>query len=193
MSDAEVAAIVDSLESWWDDVDSSLGFEYDAVDASRIGSPSDGITCDGVGIDLDEVEENAWVDPECSEGLTIAYDEAYLTSSLAVAEGTLAHEWGHVIQAQAPELDVALWEDGLPIDGELQADCFAGAWAAVEAEADTVGLREDVALSADEPGYPIDEDDAHGSEELRLAAFDLGHEAGVHACIDDLVSLLPAR
>ena len=58
----------------------------------------------------------------------MAFDPAYLGRSLA----TTRPPWprvGHVIQAQAIDLDLSEDPDGLPIDAELQADCFAGAWA----------------------------------------------------------------
>lgn len=190
-ADAEIAAIVDDLNQYWSEADSELGFTYTPVPPSRVSTGNDGVTCDRQEIDPSDVEDNAFVDAGCSEGITVAYDPTYVSASLARAEVTLAHEWGHVIQAQSSELDLSLDPDGLPIDGELQADCFAGAWAAERATADLEELRIDVAESGDPHGVPLDDPDGHGTDQERLDAFNIGHAGGPVACVEELVTALP--
>jgi hypothetical protein len=189
--DDEVAAIVDDLNAYWEANDDELGFDYEPVPFDRITTGDDGIVCDRQEIDPADVEDNAFVDSGCAEGILVAYDPDYVGTSLARAEATLAHEWGHVIQAQATDLDLSLDPDGLPIDAELQADCFAGAWAAERAEADIDRLRADVAAAGDPEEVGVDDPHAHGTAEERTAAFDVGLDGGPVACVDELVAQLP--
>jgi hypothetical protein len=191
VSDASVMEIVDDLNQYWSTADAELGFEYQPVSPDRVSTGGDGVTCDRAEIEAEEVEDNAFVDSGCAEGITVAYDPDYVLESLARAEVTLAHEWGHVIQAQAADLDLSLDPDGLPIDAELQADCFAGAWAADRAAADLEDMRIDVAESGDPHGVAIDDPDSHGTDQERLDAFNVGHAGGPTACVDELVAVLP--
>lgn len=187
----DVAAIVEDLNAYWSEADVELGFDYAPVGLDRVTTATDGVLCDAEPIDPVDVEDNAFVDPACSEGITVAYDPAYVESSLARAEATLAHEWGHVIQAQATDLDLSEDPDGLPIDAELQADCFAGAWAAERAESEIEQLRADTARAGDRGEVDIDDPHAHGTPEDRTSAFDVGVDGGPQACIDRLIDALP--
>ncbi len=189
--DPKIAAIVDDLNAYWSDADADLGFDYEPVPLDRVSTGGDGVLCDARPIDPDEVEGNAFVDAGCREGITVAYDPDYLDDSLARAEATLAHEWGHVIQAQAADIDLSDDPDGLPIDAELQADCLAGAWAAERAEADIERLRADTAGAGDAGEVEVDDPDAHGTPEERATAFDVGVDGGPQACIDELIDALP--
>ena len=187
----EIEAIVDDLNDYWSEADAELGFDYEPVPLDRVTDTTDGVTCNARPIDPDEVEGNAFVDSGCAEGITVAYDPDYLDDSLARAEATLAHEWGHVIQAQAVDLDLSEDPDGLPIDAELQADCFAGAWAAERAEADIERLRRDTAGAGDPDEVDVDDPHAHGTPTERAEAFDVGVDGGPVACIDELIDALP--
>jgi predicted metalloprotease len=187
----QVAEIVADLNLYWSEADAELGFDYRPVPLSRVSTGSNGVTCDRQAIEADEVEDNAFVDSGCAEGITVAYDPDYVGVSVARAEGTLAHEWGHVIQAQATELDLSLDPDGLPIDAELQADCFAGAWAAERGTADYEAMREDLAEAGDPHGVPIDDPDSHGNADQRVEAFEVGFQGGPTACVDELIDALP--
>ena len=184
--DRDVTAIIDDLNDYWAEADAELGFNYVALTSDRISTGDDGVLCDGEEINSYELEENAFVDPGCAEGILMAYDPTFLTQSAARAEATLAHEWGHVIQAQAESLDPSLEADGLPIDAELQADCLAGAWSAERALAGLDALRLDVTGSGDEGLVEIDDPDAHGTGVERVDAFDIGVDGGPAACITSL-------
>ncbi len=94
----------------------------------------------------------------------------------------IAHEWGHKIQ----ELVGAQADFG--IQYELQADCYAGAWAR---DADDRGLLEKgdideafygLAEAADLRGTPWTDPLAHGKPRERIGAFLIGYEDGVYEC-----------
>lgn len=189
--DEDVAQVVDELNAYWSQADAELGFDYEPIGTDRITTGTDGVLCDFQPIEPDEVEDNAFVDSGCAEGITVAFDPAYLGRSLATTEATMAHEWGHVIQAQAIELDLSEDQDGLPIDAELQADCFAGAWAAERATSSIEDLRADTAGAGDPGPVDIEDPHAHGTPEDRVAAFDVGVDGGPAACIDQLIDALP--
>jgi len=189
--DELVTSIVADLNDYWDKTSVELGFDFEPIPLDRLTSGADGVRCSGETVPAEDIEENAFVDPSCDEGITVAYDPAYVGVSLARAEATLAHEWGHVVQAQASELDISLDPEGLPIDAELQADCFAGAWAAQRAQADIELLREDTADTGDPVDIELDDPDAHGLPEERVTAFDIGLDGGAVACIDELLAALP--
>lgn len=99
----------------------------------------------------------------------------------------LAHEWGHLVQNNLGEDRRAQYT----IELELQADCFAGAWAAHAGEE---GLLEEGDLdegaaslfnAGDDRGLPWFAEGAHGQPQQRLSAYKIGLEKGVSACLLD--------
>lgn len=120
----------------------------------------------------------------------IAWDDAGLMFPYFVEIGDfaiafiLAHEWGHKIQE---EVDA---KADFGIAYELQADCYAGAWAW---DAEDRGLVEpgDIEESlyalqdaADLKGVPWTDPQAHGTAAERIDAFLLGYEEGPLPCTD---------
>ncbi|CAN5762261.1 neutral zinc metallopeptidase [soil metagenome] len=106
----------------------------------------------------------------------------------------IAHELGHHVQNLRGE-----FHGGGSIAIELQADCFAGAWAK---DAETRGLLEvgdiDEALNAaaqigddtlqkKSQGYVQPETWTHGSAAQRSGSFKQGYSGGFHAC-DSIVA-----
>jgi predicted metalloprotease len=93
----------------------------------------------------------------------------------------VAHEWGHLMQFTAN------WEDPLPIRHELQADCYAGAYAQF---ADAQGMLEvgDTAeainglFRSGRTNIPWLAPGSHGSGGNRADAFAWGFENGAPAC-----------
>lgn len=124
----------------------------------------------------------------CPAGDFIAWDETGLLIPYYVQAGdfaaafVLAHEFGHAMQARLPE------QDALPVILELQADCFAGAWARYvqdEAELEEGDLDEAtlaVFTARDVPGTEFTDPAAHGSGFERTRAFSDGYEDGPTAC-----------
>ncbi len=186
-----MTSVVADLNDFWTTADSELGFTYRPVARDRVQTADDDPVCDGRPVDREEIDGNAFVDAGCREGILVAYDPGYVEASLARAEATMAHEWGHVVQAQAREVDLSEDPEGLPIDAELQADCFAGAWSAELAQAEVPALRRDVARSGDPDGVEVDDPHAHGTPAEREVAFDVGFDGGPRACVEELIDALP--
>ncbi len=121
----------------------------------------------------------AWDEP----GLMLPYYEDFGDMANAVI---LAHEFGHGAQAR-----LGLSEQfPLTIESELQADCFAGAWAAWADEQgllgkDAANQAADAVISvADPEGVPWNAPDAHGTADERLQAFIDGVDGGALGCYD---------
>lgn len=124
----------------------------------------------------------------CPAGDFIAWDETglmipyYVSSGDFAAAFVLAHEFGHAMQARLPR------QEELGVLAELQADCFAGAWAR---HVQDQGLLEagdlDEATFAvfsarDVPGTPFTDPAAHGSGFERTRAFTDGYADGPATC-----------
>ncbi|MGB2712663.1 MAG: neutral zinc metallopeptidase [Vicinamibacterales bacterium] len=134
----------------------------------------------------------------CFEGDSdfIAWDEPGLMLPFYAESGgmanavVLAHEFGHGVQARLELSD----KFKHTIEAELQADCFAGAWAQ---RADEQGLlTEDdadqavdaVVAISDPEGVPWNDPDAHGVADERLQAFSDGFDGGAKGCVEDYAS-----
>jgi predicted metalloprotease len=124
----------------------------------------------------------------CPAGDFIAWDESglmipyYVQGGDFAASFVLAHEFGHAMQTRLPRLE----RTGLL--RELQADCYAGAWAAWVADRGLLaaGDLDEATLAVfsarDVPGTPWNDPRAHGSGFERTRAFGDGFEAGAAAC-----------
>jgi predicted metalloprotease len=181
-----VAALEDVQQYWRDTYPVLYGEPYTEIGGvfpvypGREGVP-------GCGTDVttyEDIEGNAFY---CTLGDFVAYDDTILLPQLEQELGTsvigviLAHEWGHAIQGRAGILDLDL----LTVTTELQADCFAGAWAAhlsrgenpalTFSDADIkTGLSGMIAV-ADSPGSVSADPSAHGSAFDRVGAFQDGY------------------
>ena len=124
----------------------------------------------------------------CPAGDFIAWDESGLLIPYYVQAGdfaaafVLAHEFGHAMQARLPR------KERLGVLAELQADCFAGAWArSVQDEGLLAAGDLDEATLAvfsarDVPGTEFTDPRAHGSGFERTRAFTDGYEGGPRRC-----------
>lgn len=124
----------------------------------------------------------------CPAGDFIAWDESGLLIPYYVGSGdfaaafVLAHEFGHAVQARLPQ------REPLGVLNELQADCFAGAWAAHVAEQGLLeaGDLDEATLAVftarDVPGTDFTDPRAHGSGFERTRAFADGYESGPQRC-----------
>ena len=136
-----------------------------------------------------EIASNAFY---CPGADLIAWDEATLIPELYDEFGSFtigivfAHEFGHAIQTRAGTTR----NDTVVL--ELQADCFAGAWARDVREGNSdffdltaddldralagfLALRDSVGISAEHPS-------AHGTGFDRIGSFVEGYEHGVEQC-----------
>ncbi len=124
----------------------------------------------------------------CPVGDFIAWDESGLIIPYYVQQGdfaaafVLAHEFGHAMQARLPQ------RERLTVLSELQADCFAGAWARHVSdqgylEAGDLDEATFAVLAArDVPGTPFTDPRAHGTGFERSRAFSDGYGDGPRAC-----------
>jgi predicted metalloprotease len=124
----------------------------------------------------------------CPAGDFIAWDEPGLMIPYYVQAGdfaaafVLAHEFGHAMQARLPRKE----ERG--VLNELQADCFAGAWAGDmqrqglldQGDLDEATLA--VFSARDVPGTSFTDPAAHGTGFERTRAFSDGYEGGPGTC-----------
>jgi predicted metalloprotease len=118
----------------------------------------------------------------------IAWDESGLLIPYYVSAGdfaaafVLAHEFGHAMQARLPQ------QEELGVLRELQADCFAGAWAAYLSQngyLDPGDLDEAtlaVFTARDVPNTDFTDPRAHGTGFERTRAFADGYESGAGSC-----------
>lgn len=112
-------------------------------------------------------------------GLLIPY---YVQAGDFAAAFVLAHEFGHAMQARLPQ------KERPGILNELQADCFAGAWARDTQDQGLLqaGDLDEATLAVfsarDLPGTDFTDPAAHGSGFERTRAFTDGYEGGPTAC-----------
>jgi len=128
----------------------------------------------------------------CPRSQSIYYDSRFLTRLLSGGDfgpvAVLAHEWGHYMQHQLG------LQGRYSVQVELQADCFAGAYARylVEGQSQLLKLEEgDVEEGAqliyqlgDPRGTPWNDPEAHGTPKQRYAAFMEGVENGAQECVE---------
>ncbi|CAN5821067.1 neutral zinc metallopeptidase [soil metagenome] len=199
LNEVAASAIADLDVYWGEQYPAVYGEEYDPIGGGffAIDATTDPATLPCAVPDIELVLYNAYY---CPPDDAIAWDQEGLMPDLASQYGdfsmavVMAHEWGHAIQERAgvTEPTVVL---------ELQADCFAGAWARYARDDDrsrfNVSVEElDLALAGilalrDAPGALASDPNAHGSGFDRVAAFQDGFEQTAEACAeytDDTVS-----
>jgi hypothetical protein len=100
----------------------------------------------------------------------------------------IAHEWGHHIQNLA-----GMRGSRYTIQIELQADCFAGAYAEYVATRSRRAILEagdieegvtSLFYAGDPMGTPWFDEQAHGTGDQRMQAFQTGYQGGYQACLN---------
>ena len=206
--DCRMKGAAASLEDYWVDAAPTIGVAYASpqgfvlfTDAVATGC---GNASSATGPFYCPPDQTLYVD-------TTFYDQ--LESQFGASGGPLAemyvvaHEWGHHIQNLAGILERA--QDGQTgptsnsVRTELQADCFAGSWAAAASQTtDERGVPFLQPISRDEYAQAIDAaaavgDDriqeatqgqvsphsfTHGSSEQRVRWFETGYQGGAQSC-----------
>lgn len=197
--DEAVDAYFTDVERFWSDAAPlDLGFDFEPVGERVPYDPEGNIpACAGEIGPRELYVGNAFY---CQPDDYIAWDDEGLFPDLYTTFGdfavglVIAHEYAHAIQARARF-------DGPTIVIELQADCFAGAWAGSVATGAGVGIpfeREDLDNAiggfltfADPLGTPAADPGAHGTAFDRLNAFTEGFERGLPVCETYLASPPP--
>jgi predicted metalloprotease len=193
---ADATASLADIQSYWSaTMPAVYGRKYTPIPSDRVypySASNPPPACGGRGhTPYQEVAGNAFY---CDQGDFIAYDEQKLIPQMRQQFGdfavglVLAHEMGHAVQTRAR---VGLRTS---VYVELQADCFAGAWAQHVAKGQASSLQ----LSADDLDHAlagflelrdpsgVDGGDAgaHGNAFDRVGAFQDGLEDGATACRD---------
>jgi uncharacterized protein len=200
--DCRIVAVVNSVQRYWDGVFEENGRNYAAVDtvfftdgvqtgcgfaSSQVGPfycPNDKL----VYIDLGFFEEL-----ESRFGAGGDFTQAYV----------LAHEYGHHVQDQLGVLDAIRGDRQGPesraVRSELQADCYAGVWAAhavdtglieqltqadINEALDAASAIGDDRIQETTQGQVNPETWTHGSSEQRRRWFGRGYEQGRPAACD---------
>lgn len=193
-----VDAIADIEQFWRDgyskvyagDYPDLVGGVHPAYPTRRSSLPN-GCTFTG---NYADVEDNAFY---CDEGDFIVYDDALLFPQFAEEFGPasvaviLAHEWGHAIQSTSRR---NIMYSFASTTLELQADCFAGAWAGHVmtdglngyrlSQSDITGALLGLVQIGDAPGDSAYDPSAHGSAFDRVSAFQDGFTGGSKPCAD---------
>ncbi|MPZ23743.1 MAG: hypothetical protein GEU28_09395 [Dehalococcoidia bacterium] len=185
--EADLQLAIESVDEYWSiTFPEVFGGEYQSPSVfGPYSSEEDGPTCFGEA--ATPVNAFYCFPPEDF----IAWDEPNLfipffrdIGDFAIAF-VIAHEWGHAIQARAN-----LGFDALTILTELQADCFAGAWARWAQDEQEIlepGDLDEGVIALYTVRDPIDtpftDPGAHGSAFERSNAFSDGFNDGPEACL----------
>jgi uncharacterized protein len=201
--DCRIVAVVNSVQKFWDGVFQRSNRQYQYVDTvfftgqvdtacgtadSQVGPfycPRDNLVYIDLGF-FDELQSRFGVG-------NAVFTQAYV----------LAHEYGHHVQNQLGVLDKIAGDrqgpESLSVRSELQADCYAGVWAAHAVETGIVeqltqadinnGLDAAAAIGDDRiqqqtQGQVNPETWTHGSSEQRRRWFSQGYEKGRPAVCD---------
>ena len=175
--------VIGSLQTFWRTELPELGVAYSAPTKYTYYRPEEGggPSCGGEPAPA----KNAFY---CPPGDFIAWDETGLMIPYYVQAGdfaaafVLAHEFGHAMQARLPQ------KERPGILNELQADCFAGAWARYVQDQELLskGDLDEATLAVfsarDLPGTEFTDPAAHGSGFERTRAFTDGYADGAGRC-----------
>jgi predicted metalloprotease len=172
------------LDQYWSQtLPAEFGVEYTAPERFVYYRPEEGAgpTCG----EEEAPPKNAFY---CPVEDFIAWDESGLLIPYYVGAGdfaaafVLAHEFGHAMQARLPD------QEELGVLRELQADCFAGAWAAYLSQQGFLdpGDLDEATLAVftarDVPNTAFTDPRAHGTGFERTRAFADGYESGAGSC-----------
>ncbi len=182
-----IQAIADLEQYWAQNYPELYGEDFEQIAGGyfAVTANSDAPPCT---TEPDEVAGNAFY---CSTEDVIAWDAQELLPDLQSKYGdfvipvVMAHEFAHAVQARSNFT-------ARTVTRELQADCFAGAWAR---HAQDTGVFEvtsgglDTALAGvldlrDNPGTAKTDPNAHGSGFDRVSAFQDGFDNGLDRCKD---------
>jgi predicted metalloprotease len=168
-------AIAADVDAWWSAEFAARGLPYSSPRLELVSEPGSEF-CDFIDV---------FVAPAgyCTTNQTITVSTGFVSpDNIAVLLPLISHEWGHHIQNLT---DTGVYT---PLEQELQADCFAGAFIAFAADSDWISpaiaaMALHLTQSAGDVWWEGTSDEAvHGTKTDRALAFMAGQNGGLEAC-----------
>lgn len=201
--DCRIVAVVNSVQKFWDGVFQRSNRQYQFVDTVFFGGQVDtacGTADSQVGPFYCPRDKLVYIDLGFFDELQSRFG---VGSATFVQAYVIAHEYGHHVQDQLGVLDKIGGDrqgpESLSVRSELQADCYAGVWAAhavetrlvdqltqadINAGLDAAGAIGDDRIQQQTQGQVNPETWTHGSSEQRRRWFSQGYEKGRPAVCD---------
>jgi hypothetical protein len=168
-------AIAADVDAWWSAEFAARGLIYSSPRLELVSEPGTEF-CDFIDVFFAPAGY-------CSTNQTITVSTGFVSPDNVVALLPLiSHEWGHHIQNLT---DTGAYT---PLEQELQADCFAGAFIAFAADSDWISpvvaaMALQLTQSAGDVWWEGTFDEAiHGTKADRALAFMAGQSGGLEAC-----------
>jgi uncharacterized protein len=195
--DCRVVGVVNSVQKFWDGVFQRSNKNYTYVDTVFFTDQTDtgcGVATSQVGPFYCPVDKLVYIDLGFFDDLKSRFG---VTVTPFVEAYVIAHEYGHHVQDQLGVLDQIRGDTQGPesksVRTELQADCYAGVWAAhavdtglveqltqadINSGLDAAAAIGDDRIQEETQGQVNPETWTHGSSEQRRRWFSRGYETG---------------
>jgi uncharacterized protein len=168
-------AIAADVDAWWSSEFAARGLSYSSPRLELVSEPGTEF-CDFIDVFYAPAGY-------CSTNQTITVSTNFVSpENVAVLLPLISHEWGHHIQHL---IDTGA---NTPLEQELQADCFAGAFIAFAADSDWISpavaaMALQLTQAAGDVWWEGTSDEAiHGTKADRAIAFMAGQNGGLEAC-----------